>query len=445
MRLSARVAFVLLCVFTLLCSSAAFAVPVSYERAYSEAVQLRKSGDTEAAYSALRELVLLEPGDPDINFQYGLAAFLEKKYGQAQFAFIRVLGISPQADRVRLELARVYDAMKLYDKALAEIDIVLAGNPPEGVRASVTAFKSSIEQKTVTNIIHGSVRASYFYNSNANVGPSSREIETVLGGILTLDNASLVRDDFGKSVNVQLSMQQPFGEEREWALIESLAYSGTSYNEVYGSNSQVLTGSLGIQRSANVQIIGAELAVMDIDSAGRDFATIISPSVSHRWATATWLQLITRGGVEFRDYYKNEMRDSQYYSLGTTAVFLFGRTGHSANLGLRGYYEHAAKDLGRYTNAGYIASGGVSFRLPWEMRLSLNGSYEDVEYEGKPSSLAFDAREDQKYKCGLSLSKQFWTDGLSIEGSVERTDVDSNFGTYDYDKNVATVSLSYVF
>ena len=82
--------------------------------------------------------------------------------------------------------------------------------------------------------------------------------------------------------------------------------------------------------------------------------------------------------------------------------------------------------------------------LPHDFTLTWGMSYKQATYEGRPSTLVDNDRQDHQVRLNTSLKKGIW-EGLSAQISGEAVHNTSNFDPYTYEKFIATFSLIYEF
>lgn len=135
-----------------------------------------------------------------------------------------------------------------------------------------------------------------------------------------------------------------------------------------------------------------------------------------------------------RDGHTNEVFLDAYYILGVNKGYLFAGIGYEDNSASHAdeYYEQLKTKV------------GISLKLFWGLDLSLTGRYYEQDYDNRDSFYGV-KREDKKYKGSASLSRRIFYDWLSIVGDFSYTKNDSNIDDYEYERNVATLSLTALF
>jgi len=132
-----------------------------------------------------------------------------------------------------------------------------------------------------------------------------------------------------------------------------------------------------------------------------------------------------------RDGHTNEGSLDAYYSLLGRKVFLFAGAL---------YEDNTASDPDFYYNQ-WKTTLGATIQLPWELSLSLTGRYFLKQYDNVDSSFGVQ-REDDRYYGGVSLAHSIFRDWLSIVAEYNHTKNDSSISSFEYKRNVTTLSLT---
>jgi hypothetical protein len=132
-----------------------------------------------------------------------------------------------------------------------------------------------------------------------------------------------------------------------------------------------------------------------------------------------------------RDGHTNEPVLDVYYNLKQMKMLLFCGIGYEVS-----FPSHRDQDYRQLKT-----KLGVSAKLPWQFNLNITGKYSNKRYENVDSIIDI-RRKDSKYYGAISLSRVFYYDWLSIIADFNYTKNDSNVNIYDYERQVATLSLS---
>ena len=139
------------------------------------------------------------------------------------------------------------------------------------------------------------------------------------------------------------------------------------------------------------------------------------------------------------NHFEDSGRDGETHSLlldGYAAplynqVLLFTQLGAEYN---------AADDDDEQYNAAR-ARVGVKYRLPWEIDASVSGTYQFKDYR-HTDSLYGKCREDDKFKCQVSVSRPLFYEWLTLWLEYDYTDNDSNIDEFSYERHLVTLSGS---
>ncbi|MBN1674269.1 MAG: DUF560 domain-containing protein [Kiritimatiellae bacterium] len=423
------------CLF--LCVAVCAAQDPSFQDRFMEAKKALAAGELDRAYDMLTQLFRERPGNADINLALGLAAFAKGKLSHAALAFDRVLQQNPDHDRARLELARTYFAMNQYDLAREEFEKVLAHNPPPAVRQNIEKYMQRIRATTKPWDVWTRFELAYSYDDNVNFGPSHELIETILGP-LQVGEDSLPVDAHGLSVSASISGVYDAGVKQKWALAGGADYYQNWLQDATEQETQFFRISGGPEWSgprSRLQLpVKAEHIVYSHESLVSNFG--LGPAFLY--AVSPNLHLITSGAVEYRDYTELDERDAPYAGIGQVVRRYLTEKRHMLGAGAGVFAEEADEDA--YANSGFEASCSGEANLPGKTTLYARLKYKDTLYGDKAViDLQEEERHDQQVQFTVGLNKAF-PKGWGCDARYQFTDNSSNFGLYDYDRNVVSVS-----
>lgn len=132
------------------------------------------------AYKLGSELAPYFEGDPQFDFNYGLACLETGQYDNALFIFERLTILFPNEPRYRLELARAQFFLRNLVRAEKEFKRVLKGNPPVAVKANIQRFLDEIKnlQRSVEPAFIVTLDAGGGYDSNVNSATTESSIDS---------------------------------------------------------------------------------------------------------------------------------------------------------------------------------------------------------------------------------------------------------------------------
>jgi hypothetical protein len=104
------------------------------------------AGKLDPAKTLLENQIKVKPDDSEALFLLGLIAVAEKDYDGAIDDFRRILVGQPDAQRVRLELARAFFLKGDYDNARIQFLRARAGDVPDTVKANIDRYLTAINR-----------------------------------------------------------------------------------------------------------------------------------------------------------------------------------------------------------------------------------------------------------------------------------------------------------
>ncbi|QTA82218.1 Tetratricopeptide repeat-containing protein, DUF560 [Desulfonema limicola] len=131
-----------------------------------------------------------------------------------------------------------------------------------------------------------------------------------------------------------------------------------------------------------------------------------------------------------KDGHINEISANIYYSLPRQTGLVFAGLGYEdmTASAAHEYYEQIKANL------------GVSFRLPWELNLGIQGKFYKRDYdEINPANPV--EKDYKKYSGNISCSRKIYYEWLKGSLDYDYTKKDSDTSTEEYNKNMFTFSL----
>ena len=141
------------------------------DESYEAAMKSYKSKDFKATYKILSKLYLQNLSDANLNFYLGRAAYETGHYEVALAAFERVEILDSGNLRNRLEMARTYFMLKMYEDSQNAFKYVLENpNIPNSVRTNIELSLSRVLKVQQKSFTYARVMADILYDSNINYG-----------------------------------------------------------------------------------------------------------------------------------------------------------------------------------------------------------------------------------------------------------------------------------
>lgn len=171
-----------------------FSAEKDLQTSYNEGLSAYKEKDFKTSYSVFKKIYLQKLSDVNFNFYFGRSAYETGNYEIALAAFERVGMLDERSIRNKLETARTYYMLKMFEDSEIMYREVLA-NPsiPDNVRRNIELSLSKVSKVQKKSFTYATVMLDYLYDSNINYG-SLGDYQfggTVLGRIDEISDSAL--------------------------------------------------------------------------------------------------------------------------------------------------------------------------------------------------------------------------------------------------------------
>lgn len=281
-----------------------------------QAVRLMEAQKFAEAYTMLKQQYSQHDDDNNLNFLLGQCATALGKPAEAIDYYKKILVVTPDLPRVRLELGRAFAAAGQYAAARVEFQSVLATKPPAVVAEHVKAFLEQMDSQKKLQI-----RASlgYLYDSNVNAGPD----DIIYYNGWTIDNRK--RSDHAITTGLFLDYFDQVGPKQAWQT--GFSYYRTGYVNMTTQSwdeTNLLIGPVFKQGKETISI-PAVARFSEIGGQRDSFSWGIAPQLQYELAKDRILTVST--GVMHRRYYSTAERTGNAYSVNVAERWLFGNAG----------------------------------------------------------------------------------------------------------------------
>lgn len=405
-------------------------------------LQAYNEGHYDQAYDIFSELFLSDPGNVEINYGLGLSAAAKGKLSHALFAFDRVLQVDPDNMRARLESARIYYTLEQYDLARSEFDKVSRSSPPEMVQKNIGLFMEAMDKAERKFSAAARLDLRVIYDDNLNFGPASATVDTLLGELVVLGDSRPL-DAWGLNTGAGASGIYDFGKREGWLGYADIGLSQDIYDDAPAQEITMLQGGAGLRWISQRFLLELPVRFIGLDYGHDDLVDIAGTYPSIVFSAFRQWHLIGRLSLEDRDYKDNDLRDADFVQTAGTVRWLSSsrRTSFSFTAGI--FDENSDGEM--FQNEGWTAGLSGDCRVKdWFMAYA-GAQYRRSEYGAiLYPDLQNVPREDDQWQfiAGLRRDlKKYWT----VDLNHRHISNSSNFGLYDYDKNVTTLSTSLTF
>jgi tetratricopeptide (TPR) repeat protein len=344
-----------LALFLLACPGAAWAggqsapatstAPVSLEALITALLQQERFDE---ARRIVEPLLKSDPKNTQLLFLTGLIAFGRGDTQRAIAIFREILIDHPDAERVRLELARAFFVAKDYGNAARQFNFARAGHPPAPVLANIDRYLFAIRQAKALSY---SLEISVAPDTNLNGGSASQEV-TLYG--LPFDLSDDARRRSGVGLEVDASGEwaprlSPATRLRLGASAQRREYSGGRFDDLTaaayaGPRFVTPRWDLSLLATANRRWYGGVL-----------YSTGRGARITATYYPSPQIALTTDLGSQQIDFDSATYMNGRLTSLGETAMFAL--TPSSGVIVKAGGARHNA-GVEAYSNRnGYLSAG----------------------------------------------------------------------------------------
>ncbi len=149
---------------------------------YNQAIKSYKAKDFKSSYAILSKLYLTKLSDAKLNFYLGRSAYETGNYEIALAAFERVEMLDSGNLRNKLEMARTYFMLKMFEEAeLAFKEVLENPNIPKNVRTNIELYLSKVTKVQENSFTYATLNVDWVYDSNVNYGSLDSEYHVNIG------------------------------------------------------------------------------------------------------------------------------------------------------------------------------------------------------------------------------------------------------------------------
>jgi tetratricopeptide (TPR) repeat protein len=407
-------------------------------------------GDPAGAYQILKPEERARAGNPAYDYVLGISAIDSGRPAEAVAAFERVLAVRPNHLQARAELGRAYIAMNEPEAARRELATVEAHeNIPDDVRETIDRYVTALDTGLSgggTHIRNNlTLRAGYDSNVNNSTSDSRILIPAFAGlGFATLGAGATSEDDVFGEVVGRTSLTHGLSIDRQLLVDLTASYRGNADVDQFNQGLAGLNVGFS-QRTPDhgTFALSAQLQSYWVD----DEAYRYTYGLLGQWSTRS--RGMTDHAVYLQyaklNYPNNSVQNANRYTMGAT----IGQTlaGSMEPYVHGGAYAGIEKLVdGNFDHLSYAFGGlraGSEVTLMPRLRGYATAAVELSEYED-PDPLFLEERSTLRADATVGLRYLLRPD-LTLGWAISYTRSDSNIVLYEYDRVVASVSLSFDF
>jgi hypothetical protein len=410
----------------------------------------------EAAYDAL----LQDPGNVDKALAYVDTLVADRDYEAAVAVLERLAIRYPDDARIRLEIGVMYYRLGSYLMADRSFDQVKSmSNADPALIARAEEFSRQAKPKTAQSQFSGKLYAGLRFQTNANAGPDSHNVQA-FDATIDRPNADKPDDDLGGFGGFSVNHVYDFDTQNGAALETQANGFGLFHTDV----SDLDELHFGLQSGIGVNPFSALGDKLRIQPRGNLEFTVQDgewlefgggPGLGATYKASETVRLAADYDLLFRNFdHVEDLGETQRYT-GTEhqgglgiAWQVLPKTTLTAGIG--GRFVDTKKDFLDFNavnaSIGVLQAYASPFdALPLDWWFSFGAKYEGRWYEGADPEIDADVkRQDDVYRLSATNLVPL-NDSWSLTQQVEYVIVDSTLSNYSYDNFAATVSASWRF
>ena len=357
-------------------------------------------------------------------------------------AYERVLIMTPEANRVKLELARTNLKLGSREMAKQYFREVLATNPPQQVMDNINNLLAAIAAGEKNHFFNGIFTTSYNWDDNANGTPTDSLL--YLYGTVPVSLAQdKIRDQYFGEQAILNHIYRIQDTPYSWKTTATLY--GNFYEKQNSQDATVVALSTGPVKQTEKYMWATNLSVASIETAYDRYMGSIGIASTLTIPVNRETVLNFSGALQNRKYYLDGDKDAVNLSLSAGATFLKGLN----RLTITGTreMEMASANYNRYHRI--IVNTRYDRELPYDLSAFAGLRFQVTDYQ-EGLALFGKKRNDDQIDFTLGISKLLWKANngrYSLAGQLSHTQssVESNISLYGYKKGVTSVSMTLAF
>lgn len=395
------------------------------------------------AYALANSILLDFEGEPEFDFNYGLAALETGDYPIAIFALERVLLNLPGQDRVRLELARAYYLADNLVAARRELDRVLDNEPPAAVRANVELFLDNIDAREAREGTRFTKYVGIGAGHDSNVNSATDDLTTTVPifGTLALGEDGRALSDGFHRLQGGLGYFRPLSKTR--SIDASIDADAKSNFEESQFSLFTLRGDAGYTFRVGADEIRLGVRAQHIQLDLNEFQNGVGVTAGWQRAFGDGWNVGLNGSVTALRYPDIEARNADQLLMSGRVGRQVGAFNHAAMLFAAvenstegGLAEHNGRS---FWGANYAVQWRASNR--WLPFAAL--SYQAVDYDDNhPVFVVVRSDELLSLQGGVAIAL-----GRGIQARIQGSRLvnDSNINVFEYDRTQFEAQVRYDF
>lgn len=393
------------------------------DKATAAARELLRGGKNAA--STLEALQRDCPDDNDADFLSGMSAVNEGNYDKAIEYFRQILNRTPNAARVRLELARAYFLKGDDAKADHHFRLAQAGDLPEAVDKNVNLMLDRIRARR-----NWSLSLSFNIAPDSNINGATDESTVNIYGLpFRLSDEARRKSGIGIGAGIDGAWYFPLRDGLRWQLggaVSHTTYSGADLDDT------TLAQYTGPRFTWAKNELDIAAVTTQRHFYGDWYSRSVGGRIAHRIDLTSRVTLKSTLGISHVDYLTVDGYDGPRSDVAVTGYYALTPSSFvSITAGIA--REIAKEDI--YSNRSWRAGAGYYRELPFGFSVLAEAEYRETDYDAAMPAFGM-AREDSTREFRLRLfNKNIEFKGFTPTIGYVHTTRDSNIAMNAYTRD----------
>jgi len=383
----------------------------------------------------LEQMRAAKPDDIETLFLLATIAVEQKDYDGAISLYRRILVSQPDAERVRLDLARAFFLKGDYDNADRQFRFARAGEIDDAVKANVDRFLAAINRLRQWTLNFSFALAP---DTNQNAATSASQVN-IFGLPFALDKTARKQSGIGLAGNIGGEWSPLLGDNikgRLGADLNRVEYSGGQFDDMtvsaYGgpqllfSNWDVSVLATGFKRWF----------------ANQDYVSAVGGKLAGDYGiTSNWLVGASLGGQSVTNAFIPEQSGPLWTSQVQAAYVLSPSSLFQLQLG----FNRQEAQIAPYSYSGVWFGGGYSQDLPFGFSAGFQPNYFITRYDAMLPAFGKTRSDDALMLAFTLLNRRFDYHGFTPRFSYVFTEQHSNIPIYSFTRSQFQIGLTSLF
>jgi tetratricopeptide (TPR) repeat protein len=376
-----------------------------------------------------------QPEDSELLFLRAMVAVAEKDYDTAISLFRRILVHEPEAERVRLELARAFFLKGDYDNADRQFRFARAGDIDDTVKANIDHFLSAINHLREWTVNFSLALAP---DTNQNAATSASQVN-IFGLPFALDKNARKQSGIGVAGDIGGEWSPLVSDNLKARIGGDLTrtdYSGGQFDDM------TLSGYAGPQflfHDWDFSVLGTGFQRW---YANQDYLSGFGGKIAADYGiTSDLLISAALGGQATTDNFIPDQSGPLYSTQLTGTYVLSPSSLFQLQLG----FNRQDAQTGAYSYSGVWFGGGYSQDLPFGFSAGFQPSYFITRYDDALAAFGKTRADNTLMLAFTILNRRFDYHGFTPRFSYVFTEQHSNIPLYGFTRSQFQIGLTSLF